>query len=72
MQAEVNLGGMHCASCALDIKETLEEMAGVRQADVSFDDKRAVIEYDEQRASLPTLLKTIEDLGYQASLSAGM
>lgn len=69
MKAELNIEGMHCDSCAVDIKETLEETAGVLQADVTFKRKTAIVEYDEQVVQQTTLLKKIQDLGYQATIS---
>ncbi|MBD0325103.1 MAG: heavy-metal-associated domain-containing protein [Pyrinomonadaceae bacterium] len=69
MQAELNIEGMHCDSCAVDIKETLEETAGVFKADVTFKRKTAIVEYDEEVVQQTTLLKKIQDLGYQATVS---
>ena len=68
MKAEFHVKGMHCESCAADIKETLEETAGVRQADVTFNGKTAVIEFDDQVVQQSTLIKKIQDLGYQATV----
>ena len=69
MKAELNIAGMHCESCALDIRETLEETAGVTRADASFGDKHVVVEFDEQIVQQSTLLKKIQDLGYQATVA---
>ena len=41
MKSEFHIEGMHCHSCAADIRETLEETAGVLRADVTFDGKTA-------------------------------
>jgi copper chaperone CopZ len=69
MQAELNIEGMHCDSCAVDIKETLEETAGVFKADVTFKRQTAIVEFDERVVQQSTLLKKIQDLGYQATVS---
>jgi len=69
MQAELNIEGMHCDSCAVDIKETLEETAGVFKADVTFKRKTAIVEYDDEVVQQSTLLKKIQDLGYTATVS---
>lgn len=68
MKAEFHIKGMHCESCAVDIKETLEETAGVRRADVTFNGKTAVVEFDEEIVQPTTLIKKIQDLGYQATV----
>lgn len=69
MKTELNIEGMHCDSCAVDIKETLEDTAGVRQADVTFKRKTAIVEFDEEAVQQSTLVKKIQDLGYQATVS---
>lgn len=69
MQAKIKIEGMHCGSCAIDIKETLEEHAGIEKADVSYDGKTAVVEFDEQTVQTPMIIKTIEELGYKATIT---
>ena len=68
MKAEFHIDGMHCESCAEDIKETLEETAGVRDADVTFSGKTAVVDFDENTVQEKTLIKKIQDLGYTATV----
>ena len=69
MKAELNIEGMTCDSCAADIKETLEETAGVREADVTFKRKTAIVEFDDETVQEKTLIKKIQDLGYRATIS---
>ncbi|HEY0006218.1 MAG TPA: heavy metal-associated domain-containing protein [Pyrinomonadaceae bacterium] len=69
MKAEFNIEGMHCDSCAADIKETLEETAGVEQVDVTFKRKTAIVEFDDATVQQQTIIKKIQDLGYQATVS---
>ncbi|HEV2765683.1 MAG TPA: cation transporter [Pyrinomonadaceae bacterium] len=68
MKSEFHIKGMHCDSCAADIKETLEETAGVQTADVTFSGKTAVVEFDDGVVQQATLIKKIQDLGYQATV----
>ena len=68
MKAEFHIQGMHCESCAADIKETLKDTAGVRNADVTFNGKTAVVEFDDRVVQQATLMKKIQDLGYQATV----
>ena len=69
MKSEFHLKGMHCESCAVEIKETLETTAGVRSADVTFNGKTASVEYDDAVVQGQTLIKKIQDLGYQATVA---
>lgn len=68
MRTELHIQGMHCESCAIDIRETLEETAGVERADVTFNGKTAVIDFDDRTVQQTTLIKKIQDLGYQATI----
>ena len=67
MKAEFHIKGMHCESCAENIRETLEETAGVSSADVTFSGKTAVVDFDDNTVQPTTLIKKIQDLGYQAT-----
>jgi len=67
MKAEFHIQGMHCESCAADIRETLEETAGVAAADVTFNGKTAVVDFDPDVVQEATIVKKIQDLGYQAT-----
>lgn len=68
MRAELHIQGMHCESCAADIKETLEETAGVESAEVTFSGKTANVTFDDAVVQQATLIKKIEDLGYRATV----
>ncbi|MBA3716119.1 MAG: heavy-metal-associated domain-containing protein [Pyrinomonadaceae bacterium] len=68
MRTEFHIQGMHCESCAIDIRESLEETAGVQSADVTFNGKMALIDFDDQTVQQTTLIKKIQDLGYQATI----
>ncbi len=68
MRAEFHIKGMHCDSCAANIKEALEETAGVESADVTFGGKTAVVEFDAETVQQKTLIKKIQDLGYDATV----
>lgn len=69
MKAEFNIEGMHCDSCAENIKETLEETAGVNGVDVTFKRKTAIVEFDNRTVQQSTIIKKIQDLGYKATIS---
>ena len=60
----VPIKGMHCATCALTIKNTLSKEDGVLNCDVNFGTEKAKIEYDPQKTSISELSKKIEPLGY--------
>jgi copper chaperone CopZ len=69
MKSEFHIKGMHCESCAVEIKETLETTAGVSSADVTFNGRTAEVEYDDAVLQRETIIKKIQDLGYQATVA---
>ena len=71
MKAKFHIEGMHCGSCAAEIKETLEATAGVSRADVTFDGKTAEVEFDDAAVRPETLVGQIQSLGYEATAADG-
>ncbi|CAG0998148.1 H+-transporting ATPase [Methanosarcinales archaeon] len=63
----LKIGGMHCASCALNIETALKKTNGITSADVSFPLEQAKINYDPELVSIPEIKKAIENVGYTAS-----
>ena len=57
--------GIHCGCCALSVGMILRTVKGVTSARVDFDTKLADVEYDDALASVVTINKAIEGLGYQ-------
>ncbi|MBL7052018.1 MAG: heavy-metal-associated domain-containing protein [Nanoarchaeota archaeon] len=56
------VGGMHCKSCEMLIKDSLEDL-GVK--DISFINNEITITFDESKISLETIKKVIEKEGYK-------
>ena len=63
----LKIGGMHCASCALNIETALKKTNGITSANVSFPLEQAKINYDPELVSIPEIKKAIENVGYTAS-----
>ena len=64
---ELEIKGMHCASCATLIQKGLLKKEGVKDANVNYSTARASITFDDSQVSIPDLLKIVEDKGYSAS-----
>ncbi|MEK6822928.1 MAG: HAD-IC family P-type ATPase, partial [Nanoarchaeota archaeon] len=68
---ELEITGMHCASCATVLTRALERTPGVKKANVNLATRRATTEVDT--ATEADLIKTIEGKGYGAKPAvAGM
>ena len=64
---ELKIEGMHCGSCAVGIQMMVSSLDGVKSAEVSYDKKTGVFEFDSSKANKEEIVKTIEELGYKAS-----
>lgn len=65
MIKEYIIQGMHCASCAMSIEMLLANQPGVKSAKVSFDDKKAVVEFDDfEKFNFNEVEKIIKQMGY--------
>lgn len=64
----LTLSGMHCESCATGIAAILKRTDGVLKADVSYEERRASVDYDPGKTSPEKLVESIEKLGYKAAI----
>jgi len=67
--AGFGLTGMSCASCAQTIRESLEALPGVEQANVNFATERATVLYDPERVDMEGMRKAVRDAGYDAIIN---
>lgn len=63
----LDLFGMTCANCALRIEKGLSKLAGVSEVRVNFA-RESVFLRSEESVTVDSLLKTVESLGYSATL----
>src|SRR6266511_4128869 len=67
-QTVLTISGMYCGSCASGISAMLKRTAGVVKADVSFEDRRAIVDYMPEKTSPEKLVGVIEKMGYKAAI----
>jgi Cu+-exporting ATPase len=63
-KAELKITGMHCATCAVNIEESLSKIKDVEKAQVNFGTDSAHVEYDPAKVSLHEIEKAVKDAGY--------
>lgn len=65
MTKEYTIQGMHCGSCAMAIEMLLANQPGVASAKVNFDDKKAVVEFNDfEKFNFNEVEKNIKQMGY--------
>jgi Cd2+/Zn2+-exporting ATPase len=63
---QAQIGGMDCGGCAKTIEASLEQMAGVTEALVSFATGRLTVTYNLQEVSETAIFDRLTALGYTA------
>ena len=62
----INILGMHCSSCALNIENTLKKEKGMFDSKVNFASEKAFVEYDPAQLTPERIYKLINEAGYKA------
>ena len=67
-KTDLNITGMHCASCSTLINRALTKTEGVSEANVNYATAKARVVYDEKKLSEEDLIKVVQSKGYNASI----
>lgn len=68
---ELDIGGMHCASCSARIERVLGAMDGVRRAEINLATESGVVEYDPAKVGPRAIREAIGRLGFTAKTRTG-
>jgi periplasmic mercuric ion binding protein len=58
---------MTCAACPGTVKASLQAVPGVNNVVVSFEDRTAVVTYDDSKAQVDALIKATTNAGYPSA-----
>lgn len=67
-QAKFKITGMTCSGCATTIKAALEQTAGVRRAEVSYERGEAIVDYNAKVITPEKIREAINQTGYKAEI----
>lgn len=59
---------MTCAACPITVKKALTKVEGVSQVDVSFDQREAVVTFDDVKTTVQKLTEATTNAGYPSSV----
>ncbi len=62
--AELKISGMHCATCAINIEESLSGLDHVSKVRVNFGTDSAHLEFDPSKITLSEIEKAVKNAGY--------
>ncbi|MEP7283469.1 MAG: mercury resistance system periplasmic binding protein MerP [Rubrivivax sp.] len=60
--------GMTCAACPITVKRAIAKVDGVSQVKVSYEERQAVVTFDDAKTSVPKLTQATENAGYPSSV----
>ena len=69
MIEKLKINDMHCTSCEKVIEAEVMKMPGVKSIKVSYSKETAEMEFDTSKTSRNAIIKTINELGYEARQS---
>jgi|GEM_PF-3462646 len=64
--ATLEVNGMTCAACAINVEKVLKSIDGVKDATVNLPMKEATVYYDLRKTNPKLLKEAIDDIGYEA------
>ncbi|MCF8179362.1 MAG: copper ion binding protein [Sulfuritalea sp.] len=62
----IKVEGMSCGGCVKSVTGVLTALEGVAKAEVSLEQKQAVVEFDATKMTRDQLKAVIEDAGFDA------
>ena len=66
----LSVQNMYCSACPITVKSSLEAVPGVAKAVVSYENKTAVVTFDDARTNVPALISATTDAGYPSALKS--
>jgi mercuric ion binding protein len=59
---------MTCATCPIAVRKAMERVDGVKQVDVSLDDKSAIVTFDSSATTAAAIGQASTDVGFPATV----
>jgi len=60
--------GMTCAACPITVKQAISKVDGVSQVKVRYEEREAVVTFDNAKASVQKLTQATGNAGYPSSV----
>ena len=64
----IKVEGMHCMHCAAKVEKVLKELAGVKRAAVSLENKSVEVTYKAGKCEVRAMVYAINAAGFNASV----
>jgi mercuric ion binding protein len=64
----LDVPGMNCPLCPITVKKALQKVQGVEKVSVSYEEKEAVVTFDDAKTNAEVLIKATTDAGYPSTV----
>ncbi|MBE0546813.1 MAG: mercury resistance system periplasmic binding protein MerP [Rubrivivax sp.] len=64
----LSLPTMDCAVCPITLKKAMVKVDGVSRAEVNFDKRQALVDFDDAKTSVQALTRATQDAGYPSTV----
>ena len=64
----LDVPGMTCSSCPITVKKALSKVNGVQKVKASYENREAVVTFDDQKTSADKLSQASANAGYPATV----
>ena len=65
----LDLPTMNCAMCPITVKKALTKVDGVSRAEVSYEDKEAMVTFDDEKTSADALIEATTNAGFPSTIT---
>jgi len=62
----MQISGMHCTSCSMNVDFELEDLEGVLEAKTQYAKQKSVVQFDPTKVTQEQMIAVITKLGYEA------
>jgi mercuric ion binding protein len=64
----LSVPGMYCEMCPATVKKAISKVPGVSKVNASFENKQAVVTFDDSKTTVDALTKATANAGYPSSV----
>jgi mercuric ion binding protein len=65
---KLSVPGMTCVTCPITVKKELSGVEGVIKVDVTFENREAVVTFDDAKTKVQALTQATENAGYPSAV----
>ncbi|MCQ1536722.1 heavy-metal-associated domain-containing protein [Methanosarcina sp. KYL-1] len=65
MRETIKIEGIACEHCVMRVGRAIASVKGVREVDVSLENKEAVVDFEAEKTNLEEIKSAVREAGYE-------